>query len=427
MENDTSVPPPNTTEQTETTSNRDVIQLDVGGTLFKTRRTNLSSKSTYFRSCFLRCDGDDGGDENGREDEVIFIDQDPDVFSILLSFMRTGAIEQRKITTNVLLQAEFFGVDSLLNAAKCLAFLNLCGATSSGRSEEEIVAAFDEEYGGTREAISAGILPSEARRMDVPHKKEYASLTVFPGHNEFIIDDNTDTLDLPPTCCVELKVPAYFVDPSSEDPSCRPVPNCITFLDALNWLHRHGFTVQEEDFNELDLDVNIRGSYRFSRPVVSTADTILRRIERCIVFDQERSVRKQVDRREFAAVLGFGPRFIDALGPGCILANVGEESRICRFSNDVQQLGLTFKSNISKVQLGLTFESNISKGPRCDILEKQMAWLQSNGYTRRETGLEAVFSREFKHAMCSRYDEDAMDAGSAVGRLYSRPLSHGVK
>ena len=91
----------------------DRIVLDVGGTKFVAAASTLTSNSTYFASLL----SDNWIESAGSEDEV-FIDQDPDPFKVLLAYMRRGIIKVEDIDTNVLVLAEFLGVERLLFAVK---------------------------------------------------------------------------------------------------------------------------------------------------------------------------------------------------------------------------------------------------------------------------------------------------------------------
>lgn len=77
------------------------ITINVGGTTFTTSPTTLINHSSYF-SALLSGVWNDDADE-------IFVDQDPEPFSILLSYMRRGNIKVDDIDTDVLTLAEFLG------------------------------------------------------------------------------------------------------------------------------------------------------------------------------------------------------------------------------------------------------------------------------------------------------------------------------
>ena len=63
----------------------DLITLDVGGKLFKTRvSTLLPNKKTENLFTPLL--------EGSSKGEVIFIDRDPDYFAVVLNFLRTGIL-----------------------------------------------------------------------------------------------------------------------------------------------------------------------------------------------------------------------------------------------------------------------------------------------------------------------------------------------
>lgn len=130
----------------------DRIVLDVGGTKFITAISTLTSNSTYFSSLLS---GNWIESNNGDE---IFIDQIPSAFTILLDYMRRGSIKVDDISTDVLLLAEFLGIEKLLIAIKVRWYNNI-GRGEVLNNDEEIATKFDEVYGGISKAISTGLFP----------------------------------------------------------------------------------------------------------------------------------------------------------------------------------------------------------------------------------------------------------------------------
>lgn len=115
---------------TKNTDNQheDRLILDVGGTIFVTSRLNVMQQSAYFRE-LLDYDGIQA------QRPVIFVDHDPDVFQILLSYMRYGSVSALSIGSGsskcfdkLVLQAKFFGMDKflqiLLKREQCQSNLN---------------------------------------------------------------------------------------------------------------------------------------------------------------------------------------------------------------------------------------------------------------------------------------------------------------
>lgn len=94
------------------------VILNVGGTNFTTSQTTLTSSSAYFESLFS---AEWAQSRAGLDGEDIFIDQDPEVFRVLLSYMRLGKIKASELTTAVMLQAQFLGMDRLLQAVRVVA------------------------------------------------------------------------------------------------------------------------------------------------------------------------------------------------------------------------------------------------------------------------------------------------------------------
>jgi len=150
---------PTTDQQTGSTTpatsrpRTDRVVVDVGGTLFTTSQSTLTASSSYFRMLF-----------SGRwsSDESIFLDRDPQAFAVLLCYMRNGDIdlsaESAALARRVLLDAEFLGVDGLLEEVKARAHHHLHDKWRG--SDAEAATAFDEEHGDLREAFRAGVLPA---------------------------------------------------------------------------------------------------------------------------------------------------------------------------------------------------------------------------------------------------------------------------
>jgi hypothetical protein len=64
---------------------RDFVEIDVGGRNFAAAISTLRANSSYFDALFSR--------EWYREEGTVFVDQDPDAFAVLQSFMRLGSID----------------------------------------------------------------------------------------------------------------------------------------------------------------------------------------------------------------------------------------------------------------------------------------------------------------------------------------------
>ena len=138
------------------------MTLDVGGTNFITSVSTLTGASSYFQHAFSdRWHEGDGGS--------IFLDRDPEPFKLLLSYMRTGALELPEsdpaLCRRVLYEAEFFGVDSLLTEVKATAqrHLHMDDATPPDEAGDDVTATaarFDAEHGTLQQAIQSGVLPA---------------------------------------------------------------------------------------------------------------------------------------------------------------------------------------------------------------------------------------------------------------------------
>jgi len=360
---------------------RGVIDLDVGGKVYRTGTTTLSTNSSYFCSMFSR--------EWRIDDGEIFVDQDPEPFSILLSYMRLGCIKSKDIDEKVLLQAEYFGIERLVSAVKCIAFWNMNPEFDG--SEEEAVFKFNEEYIGIREAVSNGILPLYISKRK-QGRKEYANLNIVRrdcadfeenGYGELVAvlfaprhivekaqGNNTNEEERRRLVRNGNHVAEPAIVNGARDEgnvfkarSCA-VKNCPTFLDALNWLSKHGFSTLETDVDSrrdkghMAVEVDLIVSLTFSKEV-----RIIR--QQCepyqVIIDENRHLMKEVEK-DFAVVVPI------ARDCGYVKADIGET--VPRGHS----LEINALSNISLIQNMIRFHH-------------KMNWLQRELYVERESSL----------------------------------------
>ena len=173
------------------------ITLNVGGTKFITAASTLTSNSEYFAS-LLSDDWNQDRVEWSASSEI-FIDQDPVPFGILLAYMRRGMIKVDDIDTDVLILAEFLGLEKLLLGVKVRWYCNI-GRGPVLSTEGEMASAFDQEHGGIQKAISTGLFPLFLKQDDVNAEKEFATVSVaheledtdnvYIGVHECNIDEN---------------------------------------------------------------------------------------------------------------------------------------------------------------------------------------------------------------------------------------------
>ncbi|KAI3787587.1 hypothetical protein L1987_42164 [Smallanthus sonchifolius] len=85
-----------------------IVTIDVGGQLFQTtiQTLTLAGSNTLFSTLF-----------NPSEQNIPFVDRDPELFSILLSLLRTGNLPSKAKTFEIqdlVFEAKFYGVEDLL-------------------------------------------------------------------------------------------------------------------------------------------------------------------------------------------------------------------------------------------------------------------------------------------------------------------------
>ena len=339
------------------------VVLNVGGTRFSTSITTLSSSSAYFDSLFSHEWAESR--DNGYDEEV-FVDQDPEPFRVLLSYMRLGKVEASDITLPVLLQAKFFGIDKLLEAVRCVA----------RRSEDDspLLTA----------ARAAEIVP----KLD---KREFARLcliykeTCFAGQEDLeLVRDGREIVAL-----VE------------QDGTEEPTQNTTytTFIDGLNWLHRKGFTKYEQKVN-IDLDdgedLNIIGVLHFTK---ITADEDYTEDIKSILIGATMITR---EKKEFAASISIPEsRYLPGM-ESWIEVDIGKEE-----DKDRRQLRSLMGRDIVKSRM-----SRVS----CTTNELP-GWLQNHGFLTREEDLEVVYRKAL------RYSEDELEnSDSPLVKIWSRDV-----
>ena len=200
----------------------DRLNLDVGGVKFTSAVTTLSSNSAYFAALF----SDNWSSENNGMDEI-FLDQDPDAFRKLLAYMRQGMIDVSDVDKNVLLLAEFLGVERLLLAVKIRAYRNLHPRIAP-MSDEQIANWFDKKYGGIRGALSSGVLPGSLTE-EMVLQKEFAVMDLEPEGGNMRHDLVDISIDI--------------------NTSQTPDLAGIHIIGALNWLNHHGYVKHETQLN----------------------------------------------------------------------------------------------------------------------------------------------------------------------------------
>ena len=192
----------------------DRVTLDVGGTIFHTTENTLTSSSSYFSRLFS------GPWQDAAGDEPRFLDRDADAFRVLLSCLRNRTIvlpeADPALCSRVLLEADFFGVEWLIQEVKARATKNL---------GEDFDGCFP---GGVAEAVSAGALP--ARWFSPVQKKNIVSLQAVSGFSVQVDDaaaEDGQVRLIPATALAVVQDSATgrtHVEPLIQRPEDWPVP-----------------------------------------------------------------------------------------------------------------------------------------------------------------------------------------------------------
>lgn len=306
---------------TGTTSSR--VRLDVGGRIFVSSVPTLTAASAYFRARF----SDEWCNEVESSSSIeCFLDQDPGPFEHLLSFMRNGFIKSEDINEGVLIQAEFLGIERLLQAVKCWASLQLhphrfvCDDDSKENTKvelegilNEIVSSFDEEYGGIMGAIATGILPSSLMCSLAAEEKEYSSITLIRkvsiNFRRMKCVDKFQTdftiIKAGHIPLISVHAPGLLVDQNYEQ---SYPPRLNRFILALSWCYRVGF-VQEDSYKN-----GVGGNFdwrrlTFSRESPTYSDSIRSIIDQylsCILIQSGTTYekrRQKARKKEFAMIV----------------------------------------------------------------------------------------------------------------------------
>ncbi|CAH8287543.1 unnamed protein product, partial [Schistosoma turkestanicum] len=111
----------------------DIVNLNVGGRKFSTSRNTLLWNKNSFFSILL-----DGALPTMRDESgAIFIDRDPDMFSIILNYLRTSELNLNGVDINSLKnEAQFYALDSLVRK------LSLCEENLLGKCGDLLFHAY---------------------------------------------------------------------------------------------------------------------------------------------------------------------------------------------------------------------------------------------------------------------------------------------
>mmetsp|Transcript_2515 Transcript_2515/g.3503 ORF Transcript_2515/g.3503 Transcript_2515/m.3503 type:complete len:402 (-) Transcript_2515:126-1331(-) len=337
------------------------IELNVGGTVFFCSKSLLTYYCSYFSSKFSDDWTTAYNHTNERGNKQIFIDHNPEPFRILLNFMRENCIECREICSiPVLLQAEFFGVDDLLNAVKFRSYINKHPEFRG--SPHDVIHAFNSRYGGIKDAISKGILPSYLVKRE--RRKEYALLGKSSGR--FLVQGPKRLFDDGP-----------FDDLSAES---GLVPISPLFLDCLNWLGMNGFVTL--DIPECVVQEGIRRIF-FSRFLAYSSKIPEHELWNSFIIDNNRNAdehNKKPISKQYALLTVCSRSIVPDFGGVGMLREVAKIEADLGLKSEIEFRGQRIHTNISKVS-GLNEATTVS----C------MNWLQTNGYTRREPELEEFY------------------------------------
>jgi hypothetical protein len=228
----------------------DRIVVNAGGTKFLTTTQTLTSNSSYFASLLS---GEWMESVDNMEDDL-FLDQDPNVFGKLLSFMRTGMIKVEDIDIYILFLAEYLGMEKLLVAVKVRWYCNIGKGPVDLESDDAIAVAFDSVHGGITKAISNGLFQYFHKQNILDADKDLAVITMnYVPRNEYHVEVNEIVHG-----------------------TAGPTIHCDHFIGALNGLHANGYTSYEYEIKR-NIHVDNEGEIFMSEALVQAKFVFSRR------------------------------------------------------------------------------------------------------------------------------------------------------
>ena len=318
----------------------DHVLLNVGGTKFSTSITTLTSSSAYFQSLFSE---EWANNRPNSPDDEIFVDQDPLPFQILLSFMRLGKVQASDLTLPVLLQAKFFGMERLLAAVR----------------------------GVARRSGDDSPLTKAARDADIVSNNEEREIARIWLHSMELYFDDQEGLRL-----WEGGEIVVTIELNNRSNGKRDHMD-TTFIDALNWLHKNGFTKYEPKLEEQfpDSDYHLLGGLYFSKlpPDDETTQSLA-----SIIIGSNMKTR---ENKEFAACIAI-PDF-EGSTKSWIEADIGKDK-----DKDRRKCRNSFNPVTSKVS---RIEKLMDNDTRDFEPNDVPIWLQRNNFFEREHDLEKTY------------------------------------
>jgi len=342
----------------------DRIELEVGGVQFVAAASTLTANSAYFASLLSRNWSDSNDNEDGREDDrILFLDQDPAPFRILLAYMRRGMIKIEDIDTDVLALAEFLGVERLLLAVKVRWYHNI-GRGPVLKNDEEIAVQFDQEYGGILKAISSGLFPYFMKQDDVNAEKVLAAMTIFSP------DDDFET----------FSISIHELGESDVEHGAA----CL--IGALNGLHLKGYTV-----HETQLDTS-------------------NRYEDIITFSRRRHLFMDSDATDI---------FIPSKDE---IWNRTEHNSIKQFAMLLEETDSWNEITIAPAEFVQEGSREAKENPfNVAQFEGRGPWLKQNGFITREQGYEELFQGYIESLLSHNFPRSRREA-FRICRIYSRKI-----
>ena len=133
------------------------VKLLVGGEEFNTTYSTLVLSSPYFQAML---NGGYSESDSSCADPIV-IDRDPFSFKIILAYLRTEILlcESSSLLASVIIEADFYGIASLLADVKLTCIRNLYPFKKDIEDCEKALALFDSTFSSMREFIKSTHFP----------------------------------------------------------------------------------------------------------------------------------------------------------------------------------------------------------------------------------------------------------------------------
>jgi len=302
-------------------------------------------------------------------------------------------------------------MESLLNAVKCTAYRYMHPRESENLSDEQIRSRFDAKYGGIRSATIKRILPANIKPNLFKGRKEFVHLVISDHCIVLPQTYDAERQIVLPCLVTGLQGPPHLEDLLFPPNGPQLRLDYPTLVEALNWLHKHGF-VRDDSLSQVTTDVvddatfeSIYDDFWFSRIVDETRGSNREEDESPIIHDGEKSFPPCSERREFAALVSLRYHYRHAV-EYVMAADLGEEGALDVYSDGSGHEFGQVTSTISFIHAG-------------NLLD----WLTRSGYFRYEPEYSELYQKIIRRASDDWASDDLMLTEEVVPKIHVKVFS----